>query len=490
MDLQQPMSTDTSALGGNFSSTHTNAQQSSSSFLSDPLSLSHSNDVFNAKPSSSTFRSIQPVVRTRLYTPGQKGPFIVKIQELSVKIKPIQFSSYINDKYKSASMLKRSPGQLKITLGCRLEANDLVVNGRFKEYRVSIPADLVEIEGAFNIEDLCDLEDMKTLITNGKGGFKNSSLGLVNIIHAERITRVEPNDPLSRRIMTNTVKVVFEGQVLPSFVILEGLRIQIRPFHHKPMYCDNCQQFGHTSKYCRRKPKCVRCGAEHKTSNCQDESRNQDMCPYCLTSPSHGRLFCPYFKEVDEDFHYKQTLRRKGRYSQAVALARATNPAENQVPLVNDTNHFPTLHNRFGLLPDDPDPSQDQTKETQPSTSWKPANPYSTVLKHSQVHASRPRSASKRRRMEKSLSGQDSTRPPVENIVKTQSQVLPVHSNSNNPTIFAIKTAILVLLKQANVAANWVAIIEVLIDPLLQAILPQSSVTSDNFNRPVRAGCP
>lgn len=476
-----------------FPLTHTNEQQSSQTQInmSNPLSLNKINDFFAAKVSS---RPADPIIsgnRTRLYTAGHKGPFIVRIQELSTKIKPIQFSSYINDKYKSVRMLKRSPGQLKVILDCRIEANELVVNGIFKDYRVSIPADLVEIEGAFNIEDLCDLEDMNTLISNGIGGFKNTSLGFVKIIHAERITRPDAKYPLLRRVLTNTVKVVFEGQVLPNYVILEGLRIQIRPFHQKPMYCDNCQQFGHTAKFCRRKPKCARCGAAHKTNICEDANSNQDMCPYCLTTPNHARAICPYFKEVGQDFNNKQSLRRKGRYTQAVALARTNEHENNPESVANEVDQFPLLQNRFRLLLEDSDPPQQQTSDSRPSATMKPVNPYSKALKQSQVRSSRPRSASKRRRVDDSSSVHNINRSNTANLnTPTPTHCLPVQSNSSNTTFLAIKTAILVLLKQAKVAANWVAIIEVLIDPLLQAILPQSSEPSDNYDLPVRAGRP
>lgn len=37
---------------------------------------------------------------------------------------------------------------------------------------------------------------------------------------------------------------------------------------HKPMFCSICQQFNHTSKFCKRMPKCAHCQGQHLTNNC------------------------------------------------------------------------------------------------------------------------------------------------------------------------------------------------------------------------------
>lgn len=421
--------------------------------------------------------------RNRLYTAGLKGPFTVTIQELSKKIQPIQFSSYINQTYKSVRMIKRSQGQLKIILDSHLDANAIVANEVFRDYRTAIPADRVEIEGAFNSEDLCDLRDMSTLITNGVGGFRNTSLAAVKIIHAERIYRADPKS-LTGKILTNTIKVVFEGQLLPHFITLEGLRIIIRPFHQKPMYCDNCQIFGHTAKYCRRKPLCARCAGEHKTILCQDESSINNICPFasCTDASTHNKNSCPFFKEVIIDYNKTQTLRQKGRYLHAIAAARSSSqPTANHAPACDDVEQFPALTNRFSTLPEILDNVQ---SPSMPITSTKQSNPYAKALKKALSRTEiRPRSASKRRRIEE-------TSPTINvtsnNETLSQDRPKPTITN-NNPTVAALKAAIISFARQAQVAEIWISLIEAIIDPLLSALLPQLPVLLANLGPSVLA---
>jgi hypothetical protein len=42
--------------------------------------------------------------------------------------------------------------------------------------------------------------------------------------------------------------------------------------------CFNCQQFGHSSAYCGRPPKCVKCGQLHPTSDCKKQPSDPPTC--------------------------------------------------------------------------------------------------------------------------------------------------------------------------------------------------------------------
>ena len=43
--------------------------------------------------------------------------------------------------------------------------------------------------------------------------------------------------------------------------------------------CKNCQGFNHTSKYCHREPRCVKCIGKHATIQCKI---NKDTPPKCV----------------------------------------------------------------------------------------------------------------------------------------------------------------------------------------------------------------
>lgn len=46
--------------------------------------------------------------------------------------------------------------------------------------------------------------------------------------------------------------------------------------------CANCQQYGHTKTYCRRKPKCIKCAGDHTSVSYARKVRSDDVkCTLC-----------------------------------------------------------------------------------------------------------------------------------------------------------------------------------------------------------------
>lgn len=425
--------------------------------------------------------------RVRQYSDTIIGPFTVIIREARMRMAPLNFASYINKKYKSVSLIKRSQGKMKVILEKREEANALARDPYFVNYHIYIPADLAEIDGALCADDLCDMDDLQFLISSGKGVFGNMLLPSCNIVYAEQIVRVVGEAPEQlERIETNTVKVTFAGQILPSHVVIGGLRVKVRPFHRKPMFCDTCESFGHTSKYCRGKPKCANCSEAHATSNCTANPAGS-KCPYCLTEHQNGRRECSFFNEVNESFKVRQANRRKTRYEQAVAAAtRTNNVAANAAYVLEDTAQFPILHNSFSTLPVEETPQQGPPPlQPQPPASpqhpppTKPRtlnNPYAKVVREGSRPSVRARSASKRKWSElqnKMPQVQPST-PRMSRRLETVEHATRAPGLTANPSpTQALKIAIITFARHANVSQMWITLLEAIIDPLLQALLPQ-----------------
>lgn len=122
--------------------------------------------------------------RVRQYTASINGPFTVIIREQQMKIAPLNFAAYVNKKYTSVCLIKRSQGKMNIVLNLREEANALARDPYFALYHVYIPADIVEIEGAICADDLCDMDDLKILTSTGKGIFGNTLLSSCDILEA------------------------------------------------------------------------------------------------------------------------------------------------------------------------------------------------------------------------------------------------------------------------------------------------------------------
>lgn len=469
-----------------FQSANSIAQSISSSFNSAQSSAASSPHHHQAPELGSA--QAMPA-RIRQYNSTSIGPFVVIIRESTLKMRPMYFARYINTTYKSIESIKPSPGKMRVVLRKWQEANAVANDPTFSRYNTNIPADNVEVEGAINVNDLCDLDDMKELIDHGIGIFGNSAIPPCKILYAERITRPNP-DPSSGnppvRILTNTVKLIFTGQILPKFVVIEGLRVRIRPFHGKPMFCDNCQQFGHTNKYCRRSPKCAKCSENHSSSACTavNPAASHPKCMYCRSAQPHDRNNCDYFCEVTEGYRKKQANRRKTRYQQAIATStNGTAPLSTQNSLrTDDDSQFPVLENQYEHLPieelQQPSSQNAVVSETiSPASSHasRPTNPYAKVLRSTPRPIARARSASKRRKMDHIEYPQGSMRPTAQpaTSLRPAKHTIPKTVTTSQSTTSSLITAIIAFARQANIPIVWLNLLESILEPLLQALLPQ-----------------
>lgn len=197
--------------------------------------------------------------RVRQFFEGYDGILEVCIRSTDgKKLRNIDILKHLNNTYKSIASIFPSQDKLSVVLGNRIEANLLVRDTFFAGYAtVTIPDKrTVEVCGAIRYDDLLGLADIRNLTTAGVGTFGDPGLKPCRILHVERVARLSIDSEL---VWTNTVKVTFEGHLLPKYLSICNLRIRTRLFFKSPMFCDKCQAHGHTIKHCRRKIKCARC---------------------------------------------------------------------------------------------------------------------------------------------------------------------------------------------------------------------------------------
>lgn len=133
-------------------------------------------------------------------------------------------SLHINKTYKSTVRCVRIYFLLGVTLNDLADANALAKDAEFKNYDVTISANQVEVEGALNWFDVCDIVDMKDLIDHGMGCFNHGVLPNCKMLWAERLVtnKNRSNSHLvadNNLTYSNTINVIFEGQVLPHYVL-------------------------------------------------------------------------------------------------------------------------------------------------------------------------------------------------------------------------------------------------------------------------------
>ncbi|GFW38662.1 nucleic-acid-binding protein from transposon X-element [Trichonephila clavipes] len=73
------------------------------------------------------------------------------------------------------------------------------------------------------------------------------------------------------------------------------MKIKIEPLDKKkgPAQCFRCQGFFHSSKFCTRNPKCVKCGKPHLTSDCKKPKDTEATCCHCQGNHPANFSGCP-----------------------------------------------------------------------------------------------------------------------------------------------------------------------------------------------------
>lgn len=100
---------------------------------------------------------------------------------------------------------------------------------------------------------------------------------------------------------------------------LFNIRIYWEKYHpkNKTTQCYNCQQYGHGAQNCAIEPKCLKCGKDHKTANC---NKPQDLPPSCanckeqhLSNSKHCIAYKKYREKINkikDDFTEKRLIKQ------------------------------------------------------------------------------------------------------------------------------------------------------------------------------------
>jgi hypothetical protein len=68
--------------------------------------------------------------------------------------------------------------------------------------------------------------------------------------------------------------------------------------------CMRCQQFGHTKNYCRNNPRCVKCAAQHNTSECPRKTNDDNVkCVNCHEKHPANYRGCIVHKQIQQKMY-------------------------------------------------------------------------------------------------------------------------------------------------------------------------------------------
>lgn len=145
-----------------------------------------------------------------------------------------------------------------------------------------------------------------------------------------------------------------EGITINKLKLIKGLfNIIVRwdhyvPFKQRdlntpkpPTQCSNCQSFEHGSQFCFRPAKCIRCGKNHKSSD----------CPFLLSKDADGAVIKK--DRIDESnircancggkhtANFRDCQTRIDIINKRANLRKKPSPQRQFVPSFNDQRHFP-----------------------------------------------------------------------------------------------------------------------------------------------------
>ncbi|XP_069976008.1 uncharacterized protein [Penaeus vannamei] len=166
-----------------------------------------------------------------------------------------------------------------------------------------------QVDGDFDF--VKKLRDGSLLI---KVQFKSQVNGLLKLTQLHdlkvRVTiSVGPNT-CKEVIFHRDLRTMDESEILENmkdqgYVYVGYERVQVRLYIQKPMRCNGCQKFGHTSLRCIDKDTdrftCGKCAGAHDTSTC---NRNPSKCANCGGSHQSGSAECSSLKKETEILAY------------------------------------------------------------------------------------------------------------------------------------------------------------------------------------------
>lgn len=152
------------------------------------------------------------------------------------------------------------------------------------------------------------------------------------------------------------VKIVFEGNNLPSHVKVGYVRHPVRPYVPRPLQCRKCQKLGHVSAVCVNRLTCPRCSGDHdesicegsnlKCSNCDGphESRSKE-CPKIKTELTVLRKMVrdhSTHREAATKVHRRQRRSRNRRRSTSAMVRQPVLPEESaRAPVISEAGSLP-----------------------------------------------------------------------------------------------------------------------------------------------------
>uniref|UniRef100_A0A1B0D7L8 Endonuclease/exonuclease/phosphatase domain-containing protein n=1 Tax=Phlebotomus papatasi TaxID=29031 RepID=A0A1B0D7L8_PHLPP len=198
--------------------------------------------------------------RARYYPSDFRGPYVVYIRALEGKsINRLSMWNMLFKNYKSVTEVKKIfSDKVRVIFSDIKEANSCVTDKDFAAFRVYIQANIVEVDGVV----VMDHDENETVLEKGIGKLENAPEVEIKVLEVYRMKKKVVRDSVVSTLMENgpqthlekkvewipakAVRVTFQGSVLPDFVKILGVVVQVHAFNPK---MDSDEDHGTDNEY-------------------------------------------------------------------------------------------------------------------------------------------------------------------------------------------------------------------------------------------------
>lgn len=331
-----------------------------------------------------------------IYESKDSGPYHVFVENSTPDFKGKLSAIKVNDIIYSVhpeldNTIKEIEGigrnRVKIIFKNAQSANKLVSTNSLNSYNLEayIPKFLVVRQGVISgIETDLDENTLKNKIKpfDFHCNFE--------IFSVKRMTKsIIVKETNERKIIdTKSVIVTFRSQSLPKYVAIGKVRVKVSPYIQRVILCYNCFRYGHSSKQCKSRIRCLICKEEHNSKDCTQNVMEM-KCFYC--NSNHGTnetKKCAEFSRqkqikkamAEQNLTYKEAALNFPNKSYASVTAQGVDPTNINLSQVDLTKRsHPTKSNNN---------SPTTLKFTQfrtPAKRIRPSSPNPTFQEHNQI---------------------------------------------------------------------------------------------------------
>lgn len=183
---------------------------------------------------------------------------------------PLKWAKFLCNNFFGINSIKPNGfRKINVTFDSTFHANTCLESPLLTEHNLSayIPSTLIYSHGIIKLDTSIPEEDFWE-------GLKCD----VPVIAFKRISANRDGTPTPTRI----VELRFLSRNIPQNISIFNILFNVSPSIRSPLQCNNCLRFGHTSKFCRSKPRCSHCGDNnHSLNTCPSAQTTGPSCLFC-----------------------------------------------------------------------------------------------------------------------------------------------------------------------------------------------------------------